>query len=222
MQPIRRCPARAAIARPAASLPVNDILATRGWSTSASPAARPPVTTLITPGGMPAFSASRASSIADAEVTSDGLMTTVLPAASAGATVMMVRKVGEFHGTMAATTPSGSLNGVVEDAGAVERDHPALDLVGQAAEIIQPVLHDARLGAHFGKQLAVLLGFHRRDLFGVFGDQVAPAHHQPAAPGRRQRPPGPVECRVRGAHGGIDIAGAGFDETAQRRRRSSD
>ena len=35
-------------------------------------------------------------------------MTMVLPAASAGPTVMIVRNVGEFHGTIAATTPSGS------------------------------------------------------------------------------------------------------------------
>jgi hypothetical protein len=35
-------------------------------------------------------------------------MTIVLPAASAGDTLMIVRNVGEFHGTITPTTPSGS------------------------------------------------------------------------------------------------------------------
>ena len=47
-------------------------------------------------------------SSADAEVYSDGLITTVLPAASAGASFHAVSSSGEFHGMMAATTPSGS------------------------------------------------------------------------------------------------------------------
>ena len=53
-------------------------------------------------------SASRASSTADADVISDGLSTMVLPAASAGASDMIAMKVGEFHGVMTPTTPSGS------------------------------------------------------------------------------------------------------------------
>ncbi len=62
----------------------------------------------MTPGGMPASSASRASSIEDAEVISDGFITMVLPAARAGASDMIAMKVGEFHGVMTPTTPSGS------------------------------------------------------------------------------------------------------------------
>jgi hypothetical protein len=41
-------------------------------------------------------------------VISDGLTTTVLPVASAGATFHEVIAIGKFHGTIAATTPSGS------------------------------------------------------------------------------------------------------------------
>ena len=52
--------------------------------------------------------ASRITSMIEAEVTSDGLTTTVLPAARAGATAIMVRKTGEFHGVMTATTPRDS------------------------------------------------------------------------------------------------------------------
>ena len=47
-------------------------------------------------------------SSSEADVNSDGLMTIVLPAASAGASFHVVRNSGEFHGTIAATTPMGS------------------------------------------------------------------------------------------------------------------
>ena len=77
-------------------------------ATSASPVSLKPQTTLMTPAGMPASSASLASSTAEAEVISDGLSTTVLPAASAGASDMIAMKVGEFHGVITPTTPSGS------------------------------------------------------------------------------------------------------------------
>lgn len=59
---------------------------------------------------MPTLSASRAISIAEADVTSLGLTTMVLPAASAGAADSIISSVGEFQGTMTATTPRGSLS----------------------------------------------------------------------------------------------------------------
>ena len=84
-------------------------LATSGCSTSGAPTSGPkPVTTLTTPGGKPASSTSFMNSSAEADVNSDGLMTTVLPAASAGASFHVMSSSGEFHGMMAATTPSGS------------------------------------------------------------------------------------------------------------------
>ena len=43
-----------------------------------------------------------------AEVYSDGLITTVLPAHRAGASLLVVSVRGEFHGVIAPTTPSGS------------------------------------------------------------------------------------------------------------------
>ena len=42
------------------------------------------------------------------DVISDGLSTTVLPAASAGPIFHEVMSIGKFQGTMAPTTPSGS------------------------------------------------------------------------------------------------------------------
>jgi hypothetical protein len=43
------------------------------------------------------------------DVSSAGFKTIVHPAASAGAIFMAVSTKGEFHGTIAATTPMGSL-----------------------------------------------------------------------------------------------------------------
>ncbi|MCY1244239.1 hypothetical protein D9M72_573030 [compost metagenome] len=61
-----------------------------------------------TPGGNPASFTSAANSSSELEVYSDGLITIVLPAASAGAIFHAVSANGEFHGVIAATTPSGS------------------------------------------------------------------------------------------------------------------
>src|SRR5687767_10160626 len=94
---------------PVASDPVNATFATSGCSTSGAPTSGPkPVTTLTTPGGNLASSINFMNSSVDADVNSDGLTTIVLPAASAGATFHASNSSGEFHGTIAAMTPSGS------------------------------------------------------------------------------------------------------------------
>ena len=64
-----------------------------------------PVTTLSAPSGSPASVASRASSMVVAEVYSEGLMTTVFPAASAGAADRADWPSGTFHGVMTPMTP---------------------------------------------------------------------------------------------------------------------
>src|SRR3990172_7724549 len=98
------------IARPVASEPVNAIFRTSGWPTNAVPTSLPnPVTTLTTPGGNPASSTSLTNSSVDAEVNSEGLTTTVQPAASAGASFQASSNSGEFQAVIAATTPTGSL-----------------------------------------------------------------------------------------------------------------
>ena len=67
------------------------------------------VTTLNTPAGMSVCSAtSRPSSAATQGVSGAGLSTTVLPAASAGATLARLIWFGKFHGVIAATTPTAS------------------------------------------------------------------------------------------------------------------
>ena len=67
------------------------------------------MTTLITPGGTSAGSiTSFMNSSSEAVVNSEGLMTTVQPAASAGASFQPTSISGEFHGVMNAHTPTGS------------------------------------------------------------------------------------------------------------------
>ncbi len=109
VEPMNRHAVAAAMREPVAVLPVNEIFASSGWSTRACPASAPnPVTTLTAPGGKPASTTSSASRSTVAEVYSDGLITTVLPAHSAGASLLVVSVSGEFHGVIAPTTPSGS------------------------------------------------------------------------------------------------------------------
>ena len=95
--------------RPPDSPPVKATLRTKGCVTKASPTSAPkPVTTLINPAGNPAWVAKAANSSVEAEVYSEGLITTALPAAKAGATFHASNSNGEFQGVMQAVTPMGS------------------------------------------------------------------------------------------------------------------
>ena len=96
--------------RPTSGDPVNDMRLMSALLVSAEPAVAPrPVTTLITPGGNPISVASSASQIADSDVSSAGLMTTVLPAANAGAMPHPINSIGKFQGKMNAQAPHGCL-----------------------------------------------------------------------------------------------------------------
>jgi hypothetical protein len=72
--------------RPTAVLPVKETFSNMGCSAIAAPAVLPyPVTRLTTPGGKPASLIRLQSRRAASGVTSEGLITTVFPVASAGA-----------------------------------------------------------------------------------------------------------------------------------------
>ena len=101
-------PAFEPISRPTAVEPVNATLSTPGWSTTAAPVSPSPVTTLSTPAGMPASSASSPMRRAVSGVCSAGLSTTVHPAARAGATFHAAISRGKFHGMIWPHTPTGS------------------------------------------------------------------------------------------------------------------
>ena len=88
--------------------PVNETLRTAGCEVKTAPISRAlPVTTLITPFGIPACSANATKAKADNGVSDAGLIMTVQPAAKAGPTLRVIMALGKFHGVMAATTPTG-------------------------------------------------------------------------------------------------------------------
>src|SRR5436309_3717191 len=68
-----------------------------------------PVTTFITPGGSPASSKASINTSVCIALISLGLMTTVHPAAIAGATLIAIEPALEFHGVNMPTTPAGSI-----------------------------------------------------------------------------------------------------------------
>src|SRR5471032_515821 len=96
--------------RPTAVEPVKVSLRTVGLEVISPPISfGAPVTTLNTPAGTPARSASWARASAENGVASAGLSTIVHPAASAGPTLRVIIAIGKFHGVMAAQTPIGYL-----------------------------------------------------------------------------------------------------------------
>ena len=138
---------------------------------------------------------------------SDGLMTTVLPAASAGASFHVVRSSGEFQGTIAAMTPSGSSR-VVEGVGLVGRQHRAFDLVSQATVVVIPLRHVRRLHAHLGVQLAVVANFGLGQLLRALGNEIAkPAQQRTTARCGQLWPLAGRESLVRSANRTIDVGG---------------
>ena len=99
--------------RPTSVDPVNDRCRTTSLLHSTWPTAMlcsaSAVMMLSTPAGMPARWASSATARADSGVASAGLITTLQPAASAGATLRVIIAIGKFQGVMAAHTPIGCL-----------------------------------------------------------------------------------------------------------------
>ncbi len=96
------------IIRPTSVEPVNAILSMPGCSTIAAPVRPSPFTTFSTPLGSPISSAISANAIAVSGVYSAGLITTVQPAASAGATFHANISSGKFQGIICPTTPTGA------------------------------------------------------------------------------------------------------------------
>ncbi len=90
--------------------PVKESFFTIGFDVISPPISdADPVTTLSTPLGTPARSASSASASAENGVCDAGFSTTVHPAASAGPALRVIIASGKFHGVMQATTPIGCL-----------------------------------------------------------------------------------------------------------------
>src|SRR5262245_1249056 len=90
--------------------PVNDSFFTVGFDVISPPISdADPASTLNTPLGTPARSASSASASAENGVCEAGFNTTVQPDAIAGPALRVIIASGKFHGVMQATTPIGCL-----------------------------------------------------------------------------------------------------------------
>ncbi|GAA3310813.1 hypothetical protein GCM10020295_78880 [Streptomyces cinereospinus] len=119
---MREAAARAATTLAVLAEPVKYRQRTARFSYSSSAiSAAPPgawVTTFTVPGGKPA--SCRTSPISSPAVTgasSEGLTTTVLPAASGATTARHARTCAPFHGVKLATTPSGLRSAVAKVCG---------------------------------------------------------------------------------------------------------
>ena len=102
--------AHSATCLPVSVAPVKAMRRMRGCLSSASPSVPPgPVTMFSTPLGSPAWFSSSMMRMAVRGVVEAGLTIMVFPAASAGPTLVPIRVMGKFQGTMPAQTPMGCL-----------------------------------------------------------------------------------------------------------------
>ena len=89
--------------------PVKWIIAMSGWVTRRSPTSTSPGSTWKSPAGSPASANSSAmASPPESGVSGDGLISTALPSASAGAITRMPSTSGKFHGVITPTSPTGT------------------------------------------------------------------------------------------------------------------
>src|SRR5699024_1436650 len=94
------------ILRPVSVEPVNISLSMPWFVDNAAPTLPSPVTTLSTPSGRTVLM-TLTSAKTDSGVYSEGFITTVLPMRNAGANCQTEIIMGQFHGPIAPTTPSG-------------------------------------------------------------------------------------------------------------------
>ena len=122
------------------------------------------VSTLSTPAGMPARTASSAAASADSGVSSAGLMTTGQPAASAGATLRVIIAIGKFHGVMAAHTPIGCLQHHQAAVVVEVRQGFAVDALGFFGKPLDEARAVGDFALGLGQRLALLGGHDARQV----------------------------------------------------------
>ena len=173
--------------RPTSVEPVNATLATSGCSTSRCPHVRPgPATTLTTPSGMPAASAIRSNSSAVSGVSSAGLSTTVLPAASAGASFHDAIVSGKFHGVISADDTERLAEGHRRRRRRPGSCRRAVAL-GPAGVVAEGVDHHPHLAARVADRLAGVARLEHGQRLVLAGERVGQPVQQRAS-GRRARP----------------------------------
>ena len=133
----------------------------------------------------------------DSGVSSAGLTTTVQPQANAGAIFHMPIISGKFHGTMAATTPTGSRIGIGQRIG-TRRYHLPGDLVAPAGVVAHGVDNRGHVLAADGRKR--LAGVQTLDLDQFLSDALPEALPLVARCGRVRRRaarPKPLKPRAR-------------------------
>ena len=159
-------------------------------------------------------------------VSSAGLSTTVLPAASAGANAQPAIGIGKFHGTIAPTTPSGSWKVTSTPAG--DRDLPAAQPFRRPGVVGDHVADVAGLPPRVADGVPGVLDLQRGQPLDVRVDRVGePAQqpgpvaggHAPATPANAARGPGDGRVgagQVGRRDGGDDRLGRRVDDLGGR------
>ncbi len=177
--------------------PVNTILRTSGCVTNRSPTTEPlPGRTVNTPSGRPASRASSPSRIAVSGVSSAGLRTTVLPAASAGAKPPAGDRHREVPRHDDADDAERLLEGDVDAAG--DRDLPAEQPLGRGGVVVEHVADVAGLPAGVADGVPGVAHLERGELLDGAVDRRGEPAQQPAPVGGRDLPP---RARTRRAPG---------------------
>ena len=106
--------------------------------------------------------------------------------------------------------PERLFAGEVDHAGLVDRNDPPLDLVREAAEIVEPLRYVAQLRPHLGDQLAIVACFDLRQPIGLGGDQIGELAEKRAPRGRADLGPRRRAERLpRGLDRAVDIGPLG-------------
>lgn len=170
---------------PVAVEPVKASTSTSMCRASGSPTRAPwPGSTFSTPSGRPASAASAANRSAVRGDRSEGLSTTELPMASAGAIFQQAISSGKFHGTIAATTPSRLARDQPQHMQAGGCDF-AVQLVHRFGGPAQAAHHSGQIdAARVAHRLAHVQGFQQRQRVRVFLHQGRQGQQHPLAVGR--------------------------------------
>ena len=173
---------------PTAVDPVKQTLRTSGWVTNRSPTTEPlPGSTVKTPSGMPASRASSPSRIAVSGVSSAGLRTTVLPAASAGREA----PARDGHREVPRHDDRDDAEGLLEGEVDPSRDRDLLpeEPLGRGRVVGEDVADVARLPPRVADGVAGVLDLELGELLEVVVDDLAEAAQEPAPVGGRQGAP---------------------------------
>ena len=171
--------------------------------------AQSPGTTLNTPSGIPASTASSAIRMAVSGDFSEGLSTNELPAASTGPIFQAAMSSGKFHGTIAPTTPIGSrvINASVSRS---RRRHLVIDLVDGFGIPTDAVRAAGNVDAQtVADGLAHVERLEQRQLLAMFADEIGETLATPScacAGARFAQLPLRKAARA-AANGAIDVLG---------------